>query len=279
MVTVALARPGFVETPEARLHYLLWQPDAPRARIVLLHGLESHSAWFTDLGPRLAALGHIVIAIDRPGAGRSGGPRGDAGPMQGLFGYLRLVLGAVSPPLPTYLIGFSWGARWALAQAIRHPGDARGVVMMAPGLHLLTTYSPMRRSAILATALCRPATRMPTPVREHEWFTTRPAPLAFIQSDPWRLSRVTSRLLLRSWLLERVYSRRAHVLRIPLLHLMGGRDRICDNRRNRRLLQRAAGTGLYAEHLYADADHALMFECDRYPIADDIATWIAASAS
>jgi alpha-beta hydrolase superfamily lysophospholipase len=275
----AVAAAGSVGAPGARQHYLFWNHDAPRARVVLLHGLESHSGWFEDFGGRLAALGHAVVALDRAGAGRSDGGRGDLTDTRSLFAQLRRVLAEVAPSLPTFLLGFSWGARWALAQAAACPEDSHGLIVMAPGLCLREPYSRWRRAAVLVSALCRPAARVPTPVQRDEWFTTRPAALAYIRSDPLRLSRVTARLLVQSWMLERTFARRAAHMQTPVLHLVAGQDLICDNARNRRLLRRALPNGLYTERIYADAEHALMFECDRYPIAADIAAWIAARSS
>jgi acylglycerol lipase len=276
-MTPVLATAGYLDTPAGKLHYLLWRPEAPRARVVLLHGLESHGGWFTDFGSHLAATGHVVVALDRAGAGRSEGPRGDMSTATGLFAQVRTLLREVAPSLPSVVLGFSWGARWALAQAVQEPADTQGLILMAPGLRLQAPYPPLTRALVFATALCRPGTRVRTPVPDDRWFTTRSGPLAFIRSDPWRLSQVTSRLLWQSWILERLFVQRAQALRVPILHLVAGRDRICDNDRNREQLRAAVPDGLYAERFYADAEHALMFECDRYPIISDIATWIGSS--
>ncbi|HET7699074.1 MAG TPA: alpha/beta fold hydrolase [Vicinamibacterales bacterium] len=278
-MTAAAATAGYLGAPGARLYYQLWNNGTPRARVVLLHGLESHSGWFDDFGARLAAFGYAVVAVDRAGAGRSDGRRGDLTGTRGLFAQLRTVLCEVTPSLPTFVLGFSWGARWALAQAVTCPAESHGLIVMAPGLCLRDPYPAWRRAAVLAGALCRPAAQVPTPVTHDECFTTRAAALAYIRADPRRLSRVTARLLMHSWILERTFARHAARLRTPVLHLIAGQDAICDNARNRQLLRGALSEGLYAERVYADAEHALMFECDRYPIAADVAGWIASHSS
>ena len=52
-------------------------PEAPpRSWCILVHGLLSDRNEFGDLGMTLARDGHGVLALDLPGHGRSGGPRG-----------------------------------------------------------------------------------------------------------------------------------------------------------------------------------------------------------
>src|SRR5262249_55237602 len=59
------------------IHYREWPCDGDtRAVLVFLHGIASHAGWFAETAEVLGARGIRVVAPDRRGSGRSGGPRG-----------------------------------------------------------------------------------------------------------------------------------------------------------------------------------------------------------
>lgn len=270
------SRSLFLDVSGLRLHVRLWPTAAPSASIVLLHGLESNSSWFSDLGDRLAAQGYLVAALDRAGSGLSSGTRGDVADPDLLADQLRALLCELDPRTPCFCLGFSWGARWALAHSISHPDDFAGTILMAPGFFLKAPYSIARQLFVATVAPFCPLLRFRTPTAADELFTTRREPLQFIRSDATRLSTVTIRLLWQSRRLARFIASRAGDLRTPLLHLTAGRDRICDNRRNREWLQRLPLAGRCTEVVYPDAEHALVFECRDCGIVQDIDEWVHA---
>jgi lysophospholipase len=53
-----------------------WEPDQPRADIVLVHGLGEHSGRYEAIGSQLSDAGFRVCAFDLVGFGASGGARG-----------------------------------------------------------------------------------------------------------------------------------------------------------------------------------------------------------
>src|SRR5260221_11068416 len=62
---------GFVQ-----LYEQAWHPEgAPRAVLVIVHGLKDHSARYAALAARLTQLGFAVYPFDLPGPGRSPGLR------------------------------------------------------------------------------------------------------------------------------------------------------------------------------------------------------------
>jgi 2-succinyl-6-hydroxy-2,4-cyclohexadiene-1-carboxylate synthase len=91
------------------------------ARLVLLHGFTQTSACWGPAGAGLAAAGHDVVALDLPGHGR----RSD----------LAVGLEAGAPALADAggtgtWVGYSLGARWALAVALARPGVVRALVLV-----------------------------------------------------------------------------------------------------------------------------------------------------
>jgi pimeloyl-ACP methyl ester carboxylesterase len=113
-----------------RTHYEQW--GSAGSSIVLVHGfLESASVW-GEVGPRLAALGHRVFAIDVRGYGytQRRGPYTLASDTDQLAGFLSAA-GLVSDPtaLPV-LIGHSSGAAIVGNLARLRPADVGGIVFM-----------------------------------------------------------------------------------------------------------------------------------------------------
>jgi alpha-beta hydrolase superfamily lysophospholipase len=270
------ARVEHVAFDQTTLNCRVWSAEGHSAgRVVLVHGLESHAGWFQDFAERLVTFGWTAIAFDREGSGSSGGRRGDARSPATLFDQLRTILNAIEPARPTHLIAHSWGARWALAQALVQPDDFRSIVLLAPGFALRRGYWPPMLATGLLKRLMSASATLPTPIDDDRDFTTRPTWLKFLAEDRNRLPRVTVQTLLTSRKLERLVRRGGASLRCPVLHLVAGRDAICDGDRNRELLRAMIPADLYHEIVYPDGEHSLLFECDRLPIVDDVNRWLS----
>lgn len=94
----------------AQVHLDLHRAASPRAVVVFHPGSGSYARFYCGLGQRLAASGHHMLGIDRPGHGWSEGARGDGSIDEALaltdqvIGYARARFG-----LPVVLMGSSLG--------------------------------------------------------------------------------------------------------------------------------------------------------------------------
>ena len=126
--------------------YLEWRPEAPAGEtVVLLHGggFDSASLSWSEVGPRLAAAGHRVIAPDHPGYGLSPLPRWPS-TQQNVLGYLDRFLPAVAGD--HYVLGgLSMGGALTLGSVLRRPEHVRGIMLLASG-GLMTRQRPGRFS-------------------------------------------------------------------------------------------------------------------------------------
>jgi 2-succinyl-6-hydroxy-2,4-cyclohexadiene-1-carboxylate synthase len=115
-----------------RLHVQVSGDGTP---LVLLHGFTGSAESWSALRPRLAA-GHRVLAVDLPGHGRSDAPE-DAQryALHRLADDLATVLDAFGETRVAVL-GYSLGARAALAFAARHPARIGALVLVSasPGI-------------------------------------------------------------------------------------------------------------------------------------------------
>jgi pimeloyl-ACP methyl ester carboxylesterase len=129
----------FVEVDGARLHYVEKGEGAP---VVMIHGLGGNLLHYTSTIADEIAKTNRVIIFDRPGAGYSERPAGaDATtPTQAVIIQKAIDKLGIEKPL---IVGHSLGGAVALTHAVRHPGKARGYVLLAPLARLPEAPPPM----------------------------------------------------------------------------------------------------------------------------------------
>ncbi|MCC3764591.1 haloalkane dehalogenase [Glycomyces sp. TRM65418] len=108
---------------------------AGEGTVVLLHGNPTSSHIWRHVVPRLAGAARVV-APDLIGMGESGKPDIDYS-FADQAAYLEAFLAAIGVERPV-LVGYDWGGSLALDWAARHPGRARGLVLMETFLRPMT---------------------------------------------------------------------------------------------------------------------------------------------
>lgn len=252
--------------------------EPPWARMVILHGIQSHAGWYRGLGRRLAALGIEAHLPDRRGSGEHTSKRGHAKTsgqlLEDLAGQLR-ALRAQAPEVPIAVAGISWGAKLALTTAASAPDLVDSLIMITPGFHPSVDVSKSAYVAISACFLLRIPARFRIPLDDPALFTADPTWQGFIAADPLALRRGSAGLLASSLRLDH----RSHLawpkVAQPTLLLLAGADRIMDNRRTLKSFERIGSTDR-AVIEYPGAHHTLEFEPDPGRYARDMAEWLRA---
>ena len=110
-----------------RLHYLEWNPHAPRT-IVLLHGNSANAWWWEPLA-RAISPDYRLLALDQRGHGDSEWARPAAySPSDYAGDIARLVAHVAADGEKPIVVGHSMGGLNVLAFARRHPASARGAM-------------------------------------------------------------------------------------------------------------------------------------------------------
>jgi esterase len=110
-----------------RLHYLEWNPHAPRT-IVLVHG-NSANAWWWEPVARAMAPEFRLLALDQRGHGDSAWTRPAAySPSDYANDLARFVAHAAANEAKPVVVGHSMGGLNVLAFARQHPESARGAM-------------------------------------------------------------------------------------------------------------------------------------------------------
>jgi len=270
----------FVASDGYELGYRLWVPRNPRAIVVALHGIQSHSGWYGWSSSQLAEAGYVVAWVDRRGSGVNAVARGDAPHAERLVNdvvqFVAHLDGLGFGRLPRILAAISWGGKLAAATTIRRPDLFAGLALITPGLCTKIRANPIQRAALrIANAVGAGRRMVPIPLQDPGLFTDDPASRDFIQTDPLTLHRVTVRFLNAGLALDRLVREGASTIERPVLLLLAGRDRIVDNDATIGLVE-SFGTRDRTVREYPSARHTLEFETNREEFIDDIRDWIEA---
>ncbi len=101
------------------------------APFLLVHGLASNARLWDGVAVRLAGAGHVAVAVDLRGHGRSSKPAGpyDVPTVADDLAAVIAVLGLRRP----VVAGQSWGGNVVVELAARHPSATRGIVCVDGG--------------------------------------------------------------------------------------------------------------------------------------------------
>ena len=264
------------------LGYRHWKPRSkPRAYVVALHGVQSHSGWFTYSSGRLCAAGFDVRFLDRRGSGLNSGDRGHAVHADRLINdvaqflcRLRWERDREAPGVPVILLAVSWGGRLAAALCGRRGALIDGLALLYPGI--CTWIRPRihhRWLMRLAQSCGGQHSLIRIPLDDPRLFTAEPRWQEFIRDDPLALHQATVGFLLASDQLQREALLAADSLRGPVLLMLAGHDQIIDNRATLAYADRCREADVTVVE-YPKAAHTLEFEHERDAFVEDLIQWL-----
>jgi alpha-beta hydrolase superfamily lysophospholipase len=242
------------------LRYRVWTPaTAPRATLVLLNGVMSHSLWFGPLVPLLLEQGFKIVGADRRGTGVSTEARGDVPGSEALIDDARAIIDKERvPERPLHLVGWCWGAVLALNVAGALPERPASLILLAPGLFPTEVLKQrMAEQELLARERPKDEPCLRSPILE-EMFTSGPALEGFIAKDPHRLVSYSPRFQDAMAKLGFGARRALSRLDLPLLVVLARDDQATDNAETERGFARLAGGRAAIEVL--DGAHGLQFD-------------------
>ena len=256
----------------------LWRSDRPRAALVYLHGIQSHSGWYETSSRRLAEAGVAVYQVERRGSGIDcAHERGhvdraetwlDDVAAAAELARAETAVGAV------HLVGVSWGGKLALACAAHRPDLYRSLVLAAPGIVPLVDVTLATKLRIGQNLLVgRGRRRFPIPLADPHLFTENPERVHYVAEDPLSLREVTARFLFESGRLDRLARRAAASVRLPTFLALAECDRIIHNAATRALVEAMPAVRRRIV-TYAGAHHTLEFEPSPEAYFRDLVSWV-----
>jgi len=255
----------------------VWQATLPlRARVVVVHGVQSHGGWYQNLGRVLSEAGFEIHFPDRRGSGANQKDRGDTPSARRLIDDIaeRLShLRTLEPAVPNVLAAISWGGKTSLIAAADHPELVDALALICPGLQPRVGVSTFERLRIAIAFFTNKRKLFPIPLSDPALFTGEPDGQKFIAADPLGLRFATARLLASSTFIDRMVKKALSRVKAPTLLMLAGQDRIVDNAKTRASFDRVSSKVKQVIE-YPDAHHTLEFEPEPSRYAIDLIAWI-----
>jgi acylglycerol lipase len=271
----------FRSNDNKELAYILHRPHRPhprRAAFIYLHGIESHSGWFDAAAGKIAAHGYPVICLDRRGSGINRENRGHvSGHVQRGTSLVEDIHSAVHIAKSSgkideiYLIGLSWGGKYAMAYDAIHPDEVNGMILITPGMKPRIDLCPLEKAAVFTDVLFAPQRQHRIPI-EPEMFTADPDQLRYIRNDPLKLHTASAGFMWESLRMDKLVATMSDGKHPPMLVFLAAKDRIIDNEATREFVTRDPKRAVKIIE-YADQTHSIQLDApDR--LARDIFGWI-----
>ncbi|WP_433604445.1 alpha/beta hydrolase [Dactylosporangium sp. CA-139114] len=261
-----------------RIVYDAWQPEAGATGVVVLaHGMGEHARRYDHVVERLGDLGLAVYAPDHRGHGRSEGKRLLARSISEYTRDLHVLFNEVRgrhPGQVPFLIGHSMGAMIALAYALDHQADLRGLVLS--GTPVLPGKGIAKPAIAVAKVLGRIAPGTPVQTLPSKLISKDPAVVAKYDADPLvHHGKVPAGLGGAMLTQMAVFQRRLPELTLPTLVLHGSEDGLVDAESSRLIAERAGADDLTL-HLYEGLHHEVYNEPERDRVLNDLIGWLRA---
>ena len=246
-----------------------------RLPVILLHGLQSHSGWFTQSGSFISELGHPVYAIDRSGSGLSDGPKKWKG--MKLLSYIDdidTVAGNAMKGHGTdkvHVLGHCFGALGATAFSCARPEIVRSLVLPTPGLFTKTDMTLTEKFKVVFGVLAGAEMPMRVPL-DPELFSEIDEYVEFIKQDKLSLREATTHFYFGVCELRNYIKSKSKELAMPIFMALAGGDPICNNELNTQFFAEL-GNSENVLREYTGARHILEFSSEKEAFFADLKRW------
>ena len=260
-----------------RIHFQCWLPrTAPRAVVVIAHGLGEHGGRYAHVARRLVNARCAAYALDHRGHGRSDGPRALIDNFAHAIDDIDQLVERVRrrhAGLPLYLLGHSLGGALSLGHALRHGHKLAGLLLSGPAVALdgaPPLLKPMSKWLSALTPRLGLFRIDPTLVTRDRYM------VADYRSDPLNChGKVPVATLGQIVRFVDALSDQLPQLELPLLVMHGQEDRLAGVEGSRRVIERAASKDKTLK-VYPGLFHEIFNElpADRSRVLDDAVAWI-----
>ncbi|ROO42435.1 alpha/beta hydrolase [Pseudomonas sp. 7SR1] len=296
-------------TDHSHLFVNQWLPEgAPRAVVMVAHGMAEHSGRYARLAQALCNEGYGVYAPDLRGHGRTAGG-GILGHYADQDGWAKVVgdlaslnqhIGQQHPDTPLLLLGHSMGSYIAQAYLLHHSASLHGAILSGSNFQPVALYRAARqiarfeswrqgaagRSALIEWLSFGSFNKKFKPARTpFDWLSRDPSEVDKYIQDPLCGFRCTNQL----WVdllggLQQI-SKASNLAQIdpglPLLIMGGECDPVSEGKRLKDLADvlRDAGSRNLQLKIYPQARHELFNETNRDEVTADVLAWVAQALS
>ncbi|MBZ0274355.1 lysophospholipase [bacterium] len=219
--------------PDAHGVEIFWRridAAAPRAALVVCHGLGEHSGRYVELMNELAVAGVSCLAMDHKGHGKSGGKRGHVNAFDEFTYSVRHLVETAHAEYgarKVYLFGHSMGGVIAADYALRFPESIAGLVLEGAAFKIVVTVPRAKELAGRIMSQAWPGLTLGNEIPPED-LSRDPNEVAAYVADPLVHDRISARLYTEIVATAERAMARAGALTMPLLITNGGDDPIVD---------------------------------------------------
>jgi alpha-beta hydrolase superfamily lysophospholipase len=271
----AMKEEQFIGRDGTQLHMRSWRPETPRAVVVIVHGVNSHSGQYLWTGEQLAAAGYAVYAYDHRGRGKSAGRRfyiDEIGDYTEDLGTFIALAKSREAGRKVFLLGHSAGGVVSCTWALDHQAEIAGFICESFAFQV-----PAPAPALaLVRLLARIAPKLPALKLKMKDFTRDPVALRALEADPLTLgeaqpARTVAALLEATDRMRREFSS----ITLPLLIMHGTADK-ATMPAGSQFFYEQAGSNDKTLKLYERHFHDLLNDLDKDKVLADVVAWIEA---
>ncbi len=258
-----------------------WAPESPRGVIIIIHGLAEHGGRYHETAEFLSGNGWAVYACDLRAHGLSPDP-----PKAGRVHVHRFTdyffdVDAMSelvrtrhPGLPVFILGHSMGGLIAISYALEKPEALAGVLISSPALGTHPQFKPPLFLKILVSILSRLAPRLLVDSGlDTQAICRDPEVVKAYIDDPLVSQKVSARWYSEITKAMKQAFRNAGSLRIPMLLMQSGADRLVDPAAPGRWAS-AAPPGLVELVLWEGLYHEMLNEPEKDQVRAKLLEWL-----
>lgn len=261
-----------------RLHYRCWDVTAPRAVVIICHGLGEHSGRYEMLAHDFARAGMSAYALDHRGHGRSDGRRGHVRRfvryVHDLEKFRRRVVGAVGSDVPLVFLGHSLGGLILIRYLQEYPGvPSQGAILSAPALGVAMEVPQWKRRLTQLLYYAVPALPMSTGLPPEHLSHDREVVDAY-RRDSLVHDRITPRAYGEIQAEIEVAMRKATGLKLPMLFLIPSEDRVVRPDLMQHFATLVGAPQRVRVETYPGLYHEVLNETTRSSVVADVLGWI-----
>jgi len=253
-----------------------WRPAEPaRGVVAIVHGVNSHSGYYTWAAEELVGDGLAVYALDLHGRGKSDGERFY---LEQIGDYLADVDAAVTlaksrePGLPVFLLGHSAGGVISCVYTLEHQADLAGLICESFAFQVA---APDFALAVVK-GLSHLAPHAHVLRLKNEEFSRDPKVVQAMNEDPLIANEVqptkTVAELVRA---DERLKREFPLITLPVFILHGTADKVTRPGGSQLFFDTAGSTDKTLK-LYPGHAHDLLNDIDRELVMADIRGWVGA---
>ena len=253
-----------------------WLPAAaPRAVVVICHGVNSHGGQYLWAGEQFSSRGLATYALDLRGRGRSDGERFY---VEHVDDYAADVANTVAlaksrhPDLPVFLLGHSAGGVTSCIYVLEHQAELAGFIcesfafqVPAPGFALTAIKG-----------LSHIAPRLPVLKLKNEDFSRDPKAVEALNNDPLTAHEIQPAITVAALVRadERLHDEFPHIT-LPVLIMHGTNDKatVC---KGSQFFFDTVGSQDKTLKLYEGHYHDLLNDLGKESVMADISVWMDA---